>query len=173
MKVYTIGHSTRTLEEFLETLKHYNINLIIDVRKFPTSKRLPWFNKEVLEKETQKLHILYVHFPELGGFRKEGYEQFTKSEDFTKAIDKLIEIMDSKVVAIMCSEFLWWRCHRKYVADILAKNGFEVIHVFDKERVQEHKLKEKEIEERMKQRVFCDKKAKKSSSNETPNSFKK
>ena len=91
LRIYTIGHSTRTLEEFLETLKHYNVELIIDVRKFP------WFNKEVLEKETQKIHVLYVHFPELGGFREEGYEQFAKSEDLIKAVDKLIEVMDNKV----------------------------------------------------------------------------
>ncbi|MEM5794046.1 MAG: DUF488 domain-containing protein [Candidatus Aenigmatarchaeota archaeon] len=160
MKIYTLGHSTRSFEEFLEILKNYQIELVIDVRKFPSSKKFPWFNKENLEKELAKEKIQYLHFPELGGYRKEGYENFSKSKEFSETIKKLLEIADNKTTAILCAELLWWRCHRRYIANRLAILGHQVIHIFDKEKTQEHKPKDKEVEEKMKLRIFCDKKAK-------------
>jgi len=161
MKIFTLGHSTRSLEEFLEILKSFKIELVIDVRRFPSSKKFPHFNKENLEKELRKEKIEYLHFPELGGYRKEGYENFSKSEEFSEGVKKFVEIAKEKRVAVLCSELFWWRCHRRYIANALAEKGFEVIHIFDKEKTQEHKLKEKEIEEKMKLRLWCDKKAKK------------
>jgi len=162
MKIYTIGHSTRNLEEFIDILKHLRIELVIDVRRFPGSNKFPWFNKENLEKELPKNQVEYLHFPELGGFRKEGYEAFTKTKEFSQAVNKLIEIIDDKTVAIVCAEILWWRCHRRYIANALVEKGLEVTHIFDKEKIQEHKLREKYIEEKMKLKIFCDKKAKNS-----------
>ncbi|MFH8086862.1 MAG: DUF488 domain-containing protein [Candidatus Aenigmatarchaeota archaeon] len=159
MKIYTLGHSTRSLEEFLEILKNFEIELVIDVRRFPSSKKFPWFNKENLEKELAKEKIKYLHFPELGGYRKEGYENFSKSKEFSEAIKKLLEIVDNKTAAILCAELLWWRCHRRYIANTLAELGYTIIHIFGKEKTQEH-LQEKDIEEKMKLRIFCDKKAK-------------
>ena len=161
MKVYTLGHSTRSLEEFLEVLKKFQIELVIDVRRWPSSKKFPWFNKENLEEKLEENNIEYLHFPELGGYRKEGYEAFSKTEDFSKEIKKLIEIIDEKISAILCAEKLWWRCHRRYIAKALAEKGFRIIHIFDEGKTQQHKLKEKEIEEKMKLRLWCDKKAKK------------
>jgi uncharacterized protein (DUF488 family) len=158
MKIYTIGHSTRSLEEFIGILKHFQIELVIDVRKLPRSKKFPWFNRESLETELPKNQIEYLHFPELGGFREGGYEAFSRTEEFSQAVNKLIDIIDDKTVTILCAEILFWRCHRKYVANALVEKGLEVIHIFDKEKIQEHKLKEKETEEKMKLKIFCDKK---------------
>jgi uncharacterized protein (DUF488 family) len=161
MKIYTIGHSTRSLEEFIDVLKNFHIELVIDIRRFPSSKKFPHFNKENLEKELEKNKIQYLHFPELGGYRKEGYETFTKTEQFENAVKKLLEMINDKAVALLCSEILWWRCHRRYVANELVKLGYAVTHILTKEKIQEHKLREKEIEEKMKVKIFCDEKAKK------------
>ncbi len=161
MIIYTLGHSTRNFGEFLEILKNFKIELIIDVRRFPSSKKFPWFSKENLEKELSKEKIEYMHFPELGGYRKEGYKNFAKSEEFKEAIEKLLKIIDKKTAAIFCAEYFWFRCHRRYIAKALAELGHEVIHIFDKEKTQEHKLKSPEIEEKMKLVIYCDKKAKK------------
>lgn len=161
MRIYTIGHSTRSLEEFLDILKHFQIELVIDVRRFPSSKKFPWFGKENLEKELIKGNIRYIHFPDLGGYRKEGYKNFAETEEFSQAIKKLLEIIDTKNSAIMCAEVLWWRCHRRYIANTLSQMDYQIIHIFNKEKIQEHKPKEKEIEEKMSLRIWCDKKAKK------------
>jgi len=161
MKIYTLGHSTRSLEDFIDILKHFQIELVIDVRRFPSSKKFPWFGKESLEEELEKNNIQYVHFPNLGGYRKEGYKNFAATEEFSQAIKKLLEIIDNKTSTIMCAEVLWFRCHRRYIANTLAKLEHEIIHIFNKEKIQEHKLKEKDIEEKMSLRIWCDKKAKK------------
>lgn len=160
MRIFTLGHSTRTLEDLLEILKEFQIELVVDIRRFPSSKKFPWFNKENLEDELSKNKILYIHFPDLGGYRKEGYLAFSKTEEFSKAIEKLLETIDEKDAVILCSELLWFRCHRRYVAERLVMLGNKVIHIFDKNKTQEHKLLDKEIEEKMKFVLFCDKKAK-------------
>lgn len=157
MKIHTIGHSTRSFDEFTDVLKHFQIELVIDVRRFPRSKKFPHFNKENLENELPKNNIQYLHYPELGGFRKGGYEAFTKTEEFSNAINKLLKIINNKTVAIMCAEILWWRCHRRHVANMLVELGYPIIHIFNEKKTQEHKLREKEIEERMKLKIFCDK----------------
>ncbi len=160
MEIFTLGHSTRKFEEFLEILEFFNIQQVIDVRRFPSSKKFPWFNKEFLESELKKRNIIYIHLPDLGGYREEGYEEFSKSEEFKKAIKKLIKKIDNKKSVIFCSEFKWWKCHRRYIANELAKKRWKVIHIFTKEKTQEHKLKSKEIEEKMKTRIKCDRKIK-------------
>jgi uncharacterized protein (DUF488 family) len=161
MEIYTFGHSTRSLEEFIGILKKFGIEQVIDVRRFPSSKKFPWFNKESLEKELKKEKIEYVHFPELGGYRKEGYANFAKSKEFKNTIEKLLKTINGKKSTILCAELLWWRCHRRYIANHLVRLGYKVIHIFDEKRTQEHKLKTKEIEEKMKLVVWCDKKARK------------
>jgi len=161
MQIFTFGHSTRSWDEFLEILKSFNIELIVDVRRFPSSKKFPWFNKENLEKKLKREKIEYIHFPELGGYRKEGYEAFSKSKDFKDAIKKLLKKIGKKRVVILCSEFKWWKCHRRYIADYLAKMGYEIIHILTKDKIQEHK-NSKEIMEKMKAKIRCDKKTIKS-----------
>jgi uncharacterized protein (DUF488 family) len=156
MKIYTIGHSTRSLEEFLDILKFFQIELVIDVRRFPSSKKFPWFNKENMGPELSKHNILFTHFPELGGYRKEGYGTFSQAKEFSQAVNKLIETIDDNNVVILCAERLWWRCHRRYIAKALVERGLDVFHILDTKNVQQHKLKEKEIEEKMKLKIFCD-----------------
>jgi len=158
MKIFTIGHSTLNLEEFLDILKHFNIELVIDVRRFPSSKKFPWFSKDDLEKTLKENDIQYIHYPRLGGYRKEGYATFARSEEFRDALKKLLEIIDDKSAAILCAEKLFWRCHRKYIANKLVEVGNEVIHILDKEKIREHKSEEKEIKEKMNLKIFCDKK---------------
>lgn len=161
MKIYTLGHSTRTFEEFLRILKKFGIKQIIDVRRFPSSKKFPWFNKENLKKELEREKIEYVHSPELGGYRKEGYENFTKSEEFKRSIEKVLKIMNGKTSTILCAERFFWRCHRKYIANYLAKIGHEIVHILDENKIYKHKLKSEEIKEKMRLVIWCDKKAKK------------
>ena len=153
VKIYTIGHSTRAFEEFLKILKKYEIELLIDVRRFPSSKKFPWFNKEFLEKEIVKARIEYLHYPDLGGFRKEGYENFSKSKEFELAIENLLKIIGNRKAAIMCAEILFFRCHRRYISEALTKLGFKVIHIFDENKIQEHVLKMPE----MKLKIHCEK----------------
>ncbi|MEM0480987.1 MAG: DUF488 domain-containing protein [Candidatus Aenigmatarchaeota archaeon] len=139
MRVYTIGHSNRSIEEFLEILKKYRIKMIIDVRRFPFSKKFPWFNKEKLKKYLEKENIEYLHFEKLGGFRKEGYRNFIKTEEFRNALEELKSLIKESS-AIMCSEKFWFRCHRRFIAKELSKNGYKVIHVIDKNKAYKQKL---------------------------------
>lgn len=159
--IYTIGHSTRNIEEFIDILKKYGIQLVVDVRRFPTSKKFPWFIKESLQKSLAKENIEYIHYPELGGYRKGGYEAFTQTSEFAEALDKLIGLIDDKTATIMCAERFFWRCHRKYVANELVKRGNKIVHIIDKEKTYEHKLKTKDLEEKMNLRIWCDKVKKK------------
>lgn len=158
--IYTIGHSTRGMDEFLDVLKHYNIELVIDVRKFPSSKKFPWFNKDDLASSLGKNGIEYLHHPGLGGYRKEGYANFAKSDEFERALDNLLEKIDDKTTAILCAELFWFRCHRRYITQKLVKRGHKVVHIFDKEKIQEHKSHDKDVNEKMNLVIWCDKKVK-------------
>jgi uncharacterized protein (DUF488 family) len=163
MKVYTIGHSNRSYADFNKILKTYNINLVIDVRKIPKSTRFPHFTKENLETQLPKNKIDYIHLQELGGYKKEGYQTFSQTKEYFDAINKLIAIIANKTASIFCSEILWWRCHRRYIAKTLVEKRIQVTHIIDLNQTQEHKPEEKEIKEKMKTKIFCDKKAKKNS----------
>lgn len=155
MKVYTLGHSTRTLEDFVDILKHYNIQLVVDVRKFPSSKKFPHFNKENLETELPKIDIHYIHYPELGGYRKEGYEAFSRSEEFSNSLNKLLGIIDNKTTAIMCAEWNPMKCHRWYISETLFKMRYQITHIIDINNAKEHQ----ELPEKI-GKIKCDKRAK-------------
>lgn len=161
MRVYTIGTSTRQFEEFLDILKHYKIQLVVDVRRWPSSKRYPWFNKGNLSESLREGGIDYLHYPELGGYRKEGYADFAKSNEFREALERLVETINEKTAAVMCAELLWFRCHRRYIAESLVTYGHNLIHIFDKKRKQEHKSRDKDVNEKMNLVIWCDKKAEK------------
>ncbi|MFX1520854.1 MAG: DUF488 family protein [Promethearchaeota archaeon] len=140
--VFTIGHSTRSINELIKLLKKYNIDIIADVRRFPGSKKYPHFNKENLDTVLGKHFIKYFWLGEhLGGFRKGGYEGYTKTDEFRKGIEDLLEIIKQGTVAIMCAEIVWFRCHRRYISDKLVLLGFEVIHIVDEKRTYAHKLR--------------------------------
>jgi uncharacterized protein (DUF488 family) len=146
------------MDEFTRVLKSYAIDMVIDVRRFPHSRKFPHFNKENLEVVLPQSGIAYVHFADLGGFRKEGYQAFSKSEEFHKALEKLLKLVEGKNAAVMCAEILWWRCHRRYIANALATSGHEIVHIFDEHKTQLHTPLDRDVEERMKCKIFCDKK---------------
>jgi uncharacterized protein (DUF488 family) len=154
MRTWTIGHSTREIDEFISLLKENQIKLLVDVRAFPASKRYPQFNKEALAKLLNAHGIRYEHFPELGGKRKmkpdsrntawrnasfRGYADYMETEKFQGGIERLLDVAaESGATAIMCAEAVWWRCHRSLIADYLKARGLEVIHILGAKKVESH-----------------------------------
>lgn len=143
MLFYTLGHSTRGLEDFLSLLKHYGIKRVVDVRHWPTSKKFPWFSRESLEKELPKNGIDYVWLEALGGYRRGGYAKYTESKDYAEGIKKLEKLASKKTTAVMCAEVLWFKCHRRYIADTLAEESHKAVHIYDEKRAEEHKPRER------------------------------
>jgi uncharacterized protein (DUF488 family) len=152
-KIWTIGHSTRSLEEFLDLLKYFSIQVLVDIRTFPGSRRYPHFNKEFLMQSLDNVGIQYIHMIELGGRRKpdpasvntawrhasfRGYADYMQTPTFTEAITKLEHLATEKRLAYMCSEAVWWKCHRSLVSDYLKARGWIVNHIIDKEKITEH-----------------------------------
>jgi uncharacterized protein (DUF488 family) len=154
MTIWTIGHSTRTIEEFVRALQSHGIKLVADVRLLPGSKRYPQFNKESLAKSLADHGIGYEHLPELGGRRKprknsrnaawrneafRGYADYMETVEFSRGIAQLQEMTDKYgATAIMCAEAVWWRCHRSLIADYLKAQGGEVIHIIDRNKADPH-----------------------------------
>ncbi len=151
--IWTIGHSTRSLEEFVAMLFSFNIDLIVDVRSFPGSRKFPQFNKEALEISLPGNNINYVHIKDLGGRRKtnpdskntgwrsiafRGYADYMETESFINGIKKLEEIAVQQRTAYMCSEAVWWRCHRSMISDYLKLQGWKVMHIMDIKKATEH-----------------------------------
>jgi len=151
--VWTIGHSTREFGEFVAMLKSFNIECVTDIRSFPGSRRYPHFNKENLVNLLPENHIKYIHLRELGGRRKvqtdsknngwrlaafRGYADYMETDAFKEGFHKLESIALKERTAFMCSEALWWRCHRSLVSDYLKVNGWIVMHIMGIEKSQEH-----------------------------------
>lgn len=151
--IWTLGHSTRTIEEFLELLKIYGIEKLVDVRRFPGSRKFPQYNKENLESTLHKENFEYFHMEALGGRRKadpesensvwrhpsfRGYADYMETPEFKEAIVELERVASEKKCAIMCSEAVWWRCHRSMISDQLKANGWRVIHIMGAHQEQEH-----------------------------------
>ena len=154
MRIWTIGHSTRAIDEFISLLKENEIKLLVDVRAWPGSKRYPHFNKEALAESLGSHEIRYEHFPELGGKRKSkpdsrntawrnasfrGYADYMETEQFQKGIERLLDVAaEAGPTAIVCAEAVWWRCHRSLIADYLKARGVEVLHVLGANKVEPH-----------------------------------
>lgn len=153
--IWTVGHSTRTLDEFVATLAAYDIELIADVRRFPGSRRLPQFGAAELESCLAKNHISYKWLPSLGGRRQalpdspntawthpafRGYADHVASEEFAEGLEELLVLSGGLRTAIMCAEVLWWRCHRRIISDVLVTLGVDVIHIRDSSFSEHHKL---------------------------------
>jgi uncharacterized protein (DUF488 family) len=154
MRIWTIGHSTRTIDEFISLLNDNEIKLLVDVRAWPGSKRYPHFNKEALAESLSAHGIGYQHFPELGGKRKakpdslntawrnasfRGYADYMETEEFHKGIDRLLNVAaGTGAIAITCAEAVWWRCHRSLIADYLKSRGMEVMHILGADKVEPH-----------------------------------
>ncbi len=151
--IWTIGHSTRSADEFLNLLKINKIALLADIRSLPGSRKFPHFDKEVLEKSLPEAGIEYIHLRNLGGRRKvnrdskntawrvpafRGYADYMESEDFETAAKELEHLAHERRVVIMCSEAVWWRCHRGLVADWLKLRGWKVMHILTLKKSEEH-----------------------------------
>lgn len=133
-KIYTIGTSTRDKEEFIELIKQYEIKAIIDVRRFPTS-RFEHFKKDNLQRFAKQEGVRYFYLGnKLGGYRNGGYDEYTRSVSFQEGIKKLKEIALRIPSAFFCAEKLPWKCHRRFIADTLKKEGWRVFHIIEKGR---------------------------------------
>lgn len=152
-EIWTIGHSTRTLEEFIGLLNSFDIFQLIDVRRFPDSRKFPQFNKDNLEQSLPEKSIEYIHIEALGGRRKadpdskntvwkhpsfRGYADYMETSEFKDAFKLLESMALQNRCAIMCSEAVWWRCHRSMISDQLKANGWNVYHIMGEKQVQEH-----------------------------------
>ena len=151
--VWTIGHSTHTLEEFIAMLHPFKIDIVVDIRSYPGSRKFPQFNKEALEISLPENKINYIHLKKLGGRRKvnpeskntswrhaafRGYADYMVTDSFAEGIKELTEIAQQKRTAYMCSEAVWWRCHRSMVSDYLKAEGWDVQHIMGVGKATEH-----------------------------------
>lgn len=153
--IFTIGHSTRTLDEFLSLLETYGVTMVVDVRTVPRSRHNPQFNKENLPNALKAQGIKYVHMPELGGLRRtsadsinlawqnktfRGYADYMQTKEFAENLLRLISLARESCVAIMCAEAVPWRCHRSLIADALKIRHFSVNHILNETSSTNHEL---------------------------------
>ncbi|HTF31985.1 MAG TPA: DUF488 domain-containing protein [Flavitalea sp.] len=151
--IWTIGHSTRSFEEFGAMLHSFSIELVADVRSYPGSRKFPQFNKEALEVSLSQTNIRYVHLKDLGGRRKakpdsknsgwrhanfRGYADYMETSAFEEGVRELINNAMKLRIAYMCSEAVWWRCHRSLISDYLKVRGWKVMHIMSVGKAGEH-----------------------------------
>ena len=155
---FTIGHSTRSLDEFLELLEPNEVKRVIDVRSFPRSRTNPQYNVDVFPKSLASRGIGYEHMRELGGKRPRqkdvpeetnafwdvqgfhNYADYALGDEFRRAFDRLLETGDRERVAVMCAEAVWWRCHRRIIADYLLAADRDVWHILARDNVEPAKM---------------------------------
>jgi uncharacterized protein (DUF488 family) len=157
LTVLTIGHSTRTLPEFIEILRAYGVAVVVDVRSVPRSRHNPQFNKETLPAALKAEGIGYVHMPDIGGLRRpardsvnkawrnssfRGYADYMQTKEFTEQLLHLMGLARENCVAVMCAEALPWRCHRSLIADALVVRNVRVEHIISKTSIINHTLTE-------------------------------
>jgi len=144
MAFFSVGHSTRSLEELTALLHEHEVTLLADVRTIPGSRRMPHFSRAALASALPERGVDYVHLPELGGLRRprpdspntawrnpgfRGYADYMMEPGFRDALERLVEVGRDRRVAIMCAEAVPWRCHRSLIADALLVRGLEVCHI--------------------------------------------
>ena len=154
--LYTIGHSTRTLEEVLQALQAHSIQILVDIRSFPMSRRMPHFNRENLERALASAGLEYVWMKALGGRRKKtlaespnialrnesfrNYADHMLSSEFKEAVAELVAMAERSRTAYMCAERVYFQCHRMLVSDYLVAHGHEVLHIDGTGPVRPHRL---------------------------------
>lgn len=153
MKLWTVGHSTRTGQEFGEILLAHEIQTLVDVRTYPSSRRYPQFNKDALTASLATIGIRYQHEPRLGGRRAprkdshnsawrndsfRGYADHMETAEFAAGIKELLELSGESRTVVMCAEAVWWKCHRSLIADYLKAAGHTMIHIIDAKKTEEH-----------------------------------
>lgn len=151
--IWTIGHSTHPIEEFLEMLKSFSIEVLVDVRSLPGSNKFPQFNQDQLQASLEKEDIKYLYFKDLGGRRSahknskntiwqnksfRGYADYMETEQFHQALGELKEIGKTKRTVYMCAEAVWWRCHRSMISDALKAEDWKVMHIMGVDKAIEH-----------------------------------
>jgi len=155
LTIWTIGHSVRPLEEFLAVLDAYDIELVVDVRRFPGSRRLPQYTAPALEASLAAHDIAYRWLPALGGRRRpdrdspnagwrhaafRGYADHVATEEFAEGLFELLMLAEGLRTVIVCAEVLWWRCHRRIIADVLVSLGASVVHIRGERNAEPHRL---------------------------------
>lgn len=153
--IFTIGHSTKPQQELIDLLKHYGVQLLVDVRTIPRSRYNPQFNREELEKAVPAAGLGYLHYPALGGLRRphkdspnegwknsgfRGFADYMMTSEFENALEQLIEMSTRKQLSVMCAEAVYWRCHRMLLSDALTVRAIEVRHILNATRAEPHKL---------------------------------
>ncbi|MBX3414936.1 MAG: DUF488 domain-containing protein [Pirellulales bacterium] len=158
LPLFTVGHSNRSLEDFLELLRGPHVDCVVDVRKFPRSRSNPQFNLDALPESLAAVGITYEHAEELGGRRGKGkhlspdingfwthesfhnYADYALTAEFQAAFQRLLNEGRTRRCAIMCSEAVWWRCHRRIIADYLIASGESVFHIMGQGRLEPARL---------------------------------
>ena len=153
LTIWTVGHSTRSIEEFNQILNSHQIKTLVDVRTFPGSRRYPQFNKAELAESLEAIGIRYEHHPKLGGRRKarpdskntawnnegfRGYADHMETAEFQQGIEELLKLARLQLTAVMCAEAVWWRCHRSLISDYLKAEGAKVLHILGEKKTEEH-----------------------------------
>lgn len=153
--IFTIGHSTRSVQEFIELLQHYGINHVVDIRTIPRSRHNPQFNEKELEKSLKHYKISYTHMKDLGGLRHttkdsvntawrnasfRGYADYMQTDSFKKGIEQLLDYAAHGHIVIMCAEAVPWRCHRSLIGDALVIRGITVEDIFSITSAKPHQL---------------------------------
>ncbi len=153
--VFTIGHSTRTIEEFVAILKSFGVEKVVDIRTVPRSRHNPQFNMDTLAGELRRRGVGYIHLKDLGGLRHpakdsvntgwrnssfRGFADYMQTEEFQEGLKKVIKKAETKRTALMCAEAVPWRCHRSLLADALTARGIEVIHIISSSSHHVHTL---------------------------------
>lgn len=157
MMLYTIGHSNRSMEEFLELLKEHEILEVVDIRSLPGSNKYPHFNSENLANVLAENGLKYFWLPKLGGLRRSrkdfpskntgltspsfrSYADYMATEEFREGVQELIEIASQSATAYMCAEAVYWRCHRRLLSDYLVAHGMDVTHILSLKQISPHKM---------------------------------
>ena len=155
---FSIGHSTRSIEEFVALLRAGSVDFVADIRTVPRSRTNPQYNTDTIAGRLAPYQVGYAHVPELGGLRKKrraeqdetnafwsnqsfrNYADYAMTDAFREGLERLVRLGRERRVAMMCSEAVWWRCHRRIVADYLLARGEEVFHLMGETRVEPAKL---------------------------------
>ena len=153
-RIYTVGHSTRSSEELIELLQAHGIQTLVDIRTVPRSRTNPQFNQDALPRTLAQADLRYMHLPRLGGLRRtsrdspntawrnrsfRGYADYMATEAFADGLDRLVNLASGLRMAVMCAESLWWRCHRRLLADrLVLLDDRPVVHLFHDGRLATH-----------------------------------
>ncbi len=155
LTIYTVGHSTHSIEEFADIVRAHGVTCIVDVRTIPKSRHNPQFNRDALEKSLEAAGIGYRHLPGLGGLRHarkdsinagwknasfRGFADYMQTEDFDRSLTELRELAKQQRTAIMCAEAVPWRCHRSLIGDALLARGIVVMDIMSARSAKEHRL---------------------------------